>query len=413
MISTRSALLWLLACTRAAAQDEYGRMLQSSAPTSAPATPSPTFETQLTTAAAIGARSLVVNSLAGCVVGNRLQIGTSTLDTDIGIFNCVTASNTIQIDSGLQEAAAANTLVTYTQLTYNPTPAPTPLPPNAPTPAPTTVTAINDPVTAGSTTITVISLDGCEVGGALTIGTEELVIIACIPFTGARRLEEERRLSTAGAGSVQVATGPTATVPAGTIASFTPAAVSPAPACFAAEAAVLSEAGQMPLATVRSGEMLLAASGSHGFFADKVLGFLHDLREPAEMLTIEHSSGELRVSANHKLLLEGSMGKAVEEKQAQDVIAGDALFVGAESSMVLAVRHDATSSGLRSPVTASGYVTVDGVVASSYATVAGLQVPHASLHAAFFPLRALNPLAPFSSVRLDGLIALLLPAMSS
>merc|ERR1712187_32133 len=41
---------------------------------------------------------------------------------------------------------------------------------------------------------------------------------------------------------------------------------------------------------------------------------------------------------------------------------------------------------------ASGTIIVDGVIASNYATVGNLQIPHGAMHASFFPVRAYKQL---------------------
>merc|ERR1719313_2821769 len=130
------------------------------------------------------------------------------------------------------------------------------------------------------------------------------------------------------------------------------------PSCFPGEAAV----GSSPLATY-----------------DSALGFLHAVRGPAEFLSIQHEMGELRASSNH-LLFNGE-GAAVA---AELFSLGDELVLASGlRSRVLSIAKDATEHGMFAPLTASGAIEVDGVVASNYATVGKLNIPHSAMHASF------------------------------
>eukprot|EP00929_Paragymnodinium_shiwhaense_P100344 TRINITY_DN625_c0_g1_i3.p1 TRINITY_DN625_c0_g1~~TRINITY_DN625_c0_g1_i3.p1 ORF type:complete len:432 (+),score=65.32 TRINITY_DN625_c0_g1_i3:90-1385(+) len=418
MSSTPRALLfWLLASTLAAKTEAQTASPPTSAP-SPPPTPTPTTIAALSADVAVGARTLPVTDITGCAVGRTISLGTSNLDVDLPIYECKPGTGVagdVNIDVSIREAQTSGTLIVFGDVTTQPTPVPTPLPPGAPTPAPTTVTVCIEPIPAGVTNIGVIDLTGCFVGGFITIAGEQLVIIACIPYS----VNNGRRLQTlSGPGTVQTETPTTVTSPAGTVVTFEESTPTPgpAPACFAAESTVqlLSDSHPVPLAELGPGQSLLRASlderSGDFLLADKVLGFLHDLNSPSDILTIEHEMGELRVSSNHKLHVETAAGRLALDKQAQDVVTGEALLLGASSSssLVLTIRHDATMRGVRSPVTLSGYVTVDNVLASSYAAVAGQDVPHSSLHAAFFPLRALSELIAPAGFHLDSLAAMFL-----
>eukprot|EP00929_Paragymnodinium_shiwhaense_P106851 TRINITY_DN7263_c0_g1_i1.p1 TRINITY_DN7263_c0_g1~~TRINITY_DN7263_c0_g1_i1.p1 ORF type:complete len:317 (-),score=58.83 TRINITY_DN7263_c0_g1_i1:311-1261(-) len=275
--------------------------------------------------------------------------------------------------------------------TTSPTSSPTSAP--GPTPAPTTVTALTVAASSGDTTITVADLTGCDTDNTVSVGLipadQSIPISSCSASSSAGDVTLGRALTFNHAVNTPV-----------TFNSPTPTASTPV--CFSYESTVQTVSAGKPatLAALRAGEELrLNLDGS--FVADKVLGFLHDVEGAAAMFSIEHEAGELRVSANHILLLAGG-----EEKAAQEVAAGDALrFGGRASSTVLGVRRDATAQGMRSPLTQSGLVAVDNVVASSYASVTGLPVPHASIHAAFFAVRALEPLLAASDIRLEGPLA--------
>lgn len=156
----------------------------------------------------------------------------------------------------------------------------------------------------------------------------------------------------------------------------------PSPSCFIDEGLVQVEGGEaspqwMPLAKLQKGDRVLAGAS----YTD-VVGFLHELNSTGKIVCIEHASGELRVSPLHLLFSRGG------QKEAKNIEVGDELLVSpGHFSEVLAVRRDKTA-GFKAPLTASGSITVDGATASNYATVNGLPLTHAAMHAAFFPARA-------------------------
>eukprot|EP00929_Paragymnodinium_shiwhaense_P082283 TRINITY_DN4330_c0_g2_i2.p1 TRINITY_DN4330_c0_g2~~TRINITY_DN4330_c0_g2_i2.p1 ORF type:complete len:253 (-),score=44.81 TRINITY_DN4330_c0_g2_i2:250-915(-) len=151
------------------------------------------------------------------------------------------------------------------------------------------------------------------------------------------------------------------------------------PSCFAMEATVqvAGVEGAQPLSQLRVGDRVLA----NGMYTD-VVGFLHNLQESSDMVVVEHAAGELRVTSNHVLFVDG------QDKEASAVKIGDALSLADGSvSQVVAVRHD-LAGGLVSPLTASGMIDVDEATSSNYANVHGIEVPHAAMHAAFALARA-------------------------
>eukprot|EP00929_Paragymnodinium_shiwhaense_P050070 TRINITY_DN2523_c0_g1_i2.p1 TRINITY_DN2523_c0_g1~~TRINITY_DN2523_c0_g1_i2.p1 ORF type:complete len:219 (-),score=51.78 TRINITY_DN2523_c0_g1_i2:295-951(-) len=146
------------------------------------------------------------------------------------------------------------------------------------------------------------------------------------------------------------------------------------PSCFAMEATVQVDGveGPQPLSQLRVGDSVLA----NGVFTD-VIGFLHNMQQKSDVMVVEHSGGELRVTSNHVLFVDG------QDKEASAVKIGDALALAdGSSSPVLAVRRD-VADGLVSPLTSSGMIDVDEATSSNYANVQGIEVPHAALHAAF------------------------------
>merc|ERR1712226_961054 len=149
---------------------------------------------------------------------------------------------------------------------------------------------------------------------------------------------------------------------------------------------------------------------------DSALGFLHALQGPASFFAIQHEGGELRATGNH-LLFNGEGVAIAAELFAQ----GDELLLAnGLRSRVLSINKDTTEHGMFAPLTASGTIEVDGVMASNYATVNKLDIPHSAMHASFMLSRmfssmqatqstaseTLNPLAyVFHSVlKLDKLL---------
>merc|ERR1712070_177311 len=131
------------------------------------------------------------------------------------------------------------------------------------------------------------------------------------------------------------------------------------PSCFPGEAAV----GSTPLATY-----------------DSALGFLHTLQGSASFLAIQHEGGELRASGNHFLF----NGEGVAVAAELFAMGDELLLANGLRSRVLSINMDTTTKGMFAPLTASGTIEVDGVMASNYATVGKLNIPHSAMHASFF-----------------------------
>eukprot|EP00929_Paragymnodinium_shiwhaense_P027977 TRINITY_DN162_c0_g1_i3.p1 TRINITY_DN162_c0_g1~~TRINITY_DN162_c0_g1_i3.p1 ORF type:complete len:190 (+),score=52.29 TRINITY_DN162_c0_g1_i3:59-571(+) len=142
------------------------------------------------------------------------------------------------------------------------------------------------------------------------------------------------------------------------------------------EASVQGLTGQQPLSSLRAGDRVMA----NGEFTE-VVGFLHDLPKDGAVVVIEHASGELRATSNHVLLVDG------QDKEAGAVQIGSMIPLSDGSfSRVVAVHRD-TTMGLRAPLTKSGLIDIDEVVASNYANAHGIEVGHSAMHAAFSLVR--------------------------
>jgi len=155
--------------------------------------------------------------------------------------------------------------------------------------------------------------------------------------------------------------------------------------CFPGDAAaqVLGR-GDVRLSDLKTGDLVLDKSGMHV----RVLGFLHAIRSQSnEFLTVVHSLGEFLASANHLVFANE------EDVLVADVQVGDLLSVADGKSMVLSVRQSVGSQGMFAPLTASGTIAVDGVLASSYAAPSTtLRLPHGMAHAVAFPTRMFHGL---------------------
>jgi len=122
---------------------------------------------------------------------------------------------------------------------------------------------------------------------------------------------------------------------------------------------------------------------------EPVLSFIHRISagKDANFLIIEHTRGKLRVSSNHVIFVNSKDGRS--EKLASDIKVDDEIFaIGSEEaittpSKVTSIRTASNANGMFAPLTPSGSIVVDGVVASNYASVAA----HNAAHAFFFPAR--------------------------
>eukprot|EP00929_Paragymnodinium_shiwhaense_P061569 TRINITY_DN3075_c0_g1_i2.p1 TRINITY_DN3075_c0_g1~~TRINITY_DN3075_c0_g1_i2.p1 ORF type:complete len:379 (-),score=83.53 TRINITY_DN3075_c0_g1_i2:396-1532(-) len=351
-MAVRAAFLAAVLAAPAAAQ------APTSAPTSAPIGP---FDTTLTAVLASGDSVATVTDVVGCLPDGTVTFspagGTAMSRTIVTCTGSTGSTGTVEFTP-----SSGSTLISGTPVQFA---------------VPSDATTSSAAATAGTDTVTVSDTSSCQVDGTITFGSsepEEATVVSC----GTRRLAEEsdemfssRRLVTN-----QVTFNPalTNTQPAGTPITFTSS--SAVPSCFAMEATVQGLAGQQPLSSLRAGDRVLA----NGEFTE-VVGFLHDLPKEGAVVVIEHASGELRATSNHVLLVDG------QDKQAGAVQIGNMIPLSDGSlSRVVAVRRDA-AQGLRAPLTKSGLIDVDEVVASNYAVSHGIEVPHSAMHAAFSMVR--------------------------
>eukprot|EP00927_Polykrikos_kofoidii_P066075 TRINITY_DN61734_c0_g1_i1.p1 TRINITY_DN61734_c0_g1~~TRINITY_DN61734_c0_g1_i1.p1 ORF type:complete len:435 (-),score=62.78 TRINITY_DN61734_c0_g1_i1:415-1719(-) len=168
-------------------------------------------------------------------------------------------------------------------------------------------------------------------------------------------------------------------------------------ACFPGEAvAEVRGRGSVPMDALRVGDDVLVYFRGHLVF-EPVLSFLHALRcdghaSVCNYVAIQHLHGELRISDQH--LVFSPRNSTTTAVAAAQLIPGDVVVCTLDGhsgvqSVVQTVERATTRRGMFAPLTASGTLIVDGVVASVYAGVVGMRpFTHAGAHAAFFFLRA-------------------------
>lgn len=180
--------------------------------------------------------------------------------------------------------------------------------------------------------------------------------------------------------------------------------------CFPGDAAVqVSSRGRVPLEDLREGDEVLVERRAGELVYEPVLGFLHAVSgKPSAnnaYLTVTHSLGELRLSATHMVFVADAGMSGRSDKLAAELEVGDNVFAVAlgssdtiAPSKVLAIRHDAGSHGMYAPLTPSGSVVVDGVVASNYAAPpTDAPLSHGAAHEVFFPVRIYSKLRSWLS----------------
>eukprot|EP00928_Gymnodinium_smaydae_P054932 TRINITY_DN38615_c0_g1_i1.p1 TRINITY_DN38615_c0_g1~~TRINITY_DN38615_c0_g1_i1.p1 ORF type:complete len:939 (-),score=103.93 TRINITY_DN38615_c0_g1_i1:365-3181(-) len=179
--------------------------------------------------------------------------------------------------------------------------------------------------------------------------------------------------------------------------------------CFPGEALV-TVAGQngdasLPIAKVRTGDIV---RGAFGF--EPILGFLHVVEGMrGAYLRVQHVHGEMRLSPNHLIFVVRDAVARQGAVQAAELRVGDKISAAQlhetqtslqsfEPSVVLAIRREQIASGMYAPLTASGTIVVDKVVASTYAMPSWLDssiFSHRLMHCFFFPYRSFHLVARY------------------
>lgn len=163
--------------------------------------------------------------------------------------------------------------------------------------------------------------------------------------------------------------------------------------------------GAVPIASLRPGEWVLAATPEVGapLVYEPVLDWIHIAKgAEASFTTIRHEHGILRASAGHLVFT----ATASSNGHSGDVPAGllrkgDSILAmpanstdgGLIPSRVLSIEHGSISLGMYAPLTSTGTIVVDGVLASNYATPSlELRLPHWLAHAGLSPVRFFHTL---------------------
>lgn len=171
-------------------------------------------------------------------------------------------------------------------------------------------------------------------------------------------------------------------------------------ACFPGDAIVYTrDRGNVSMAALRAGDDVLAETFPGGPLRyEPVLAFLHRRTEKGGIyVEVVHDGGRLRVSPNHLVFVTAQIGRV--DKPAGEIKVGDRLILvdGSESvakeSKVLEVYHRNQAAGMYAPLTYSGTIVVDGVIASNYATPEmGVWLSHSLAHVILLPLRLCSSL---------------------
>lgn len=187
--------------------------------------------------------------------------------------------------------------------------------------------------------------------------------------------------------------------------------------CFAGESTVdVQGRGSIPLAQLRVGDQVLVEERQGQLAYEPVLSFLHVVRPAsgtqASFLTVVHRHGEFQATGNHIVFVSGSPEEIHDTSQTRSLrsrvsklvgklAVGDELVVSlpgsprsSTSSRVLEVRRSSGQLGMYAPLTPSGTIVVDGVVASNYASPSlDKDLTHHTAHVFLFPVRLYHMLA--------------------
>jgi len=164
--------------------------------------------------------------------------------------------------------------------------------------------------------------------------------------------------------------------------------------CFPGNALVRTRVrGDVAMSTLRTSEdVLVEGHGGKLEFAP-VLGFIHAQPEVhARYVSVVHEKGRLQVSHNHLVFVMDADGNRVD-RLASQIKLGESVFTAEGASVVVDIQQSKGAHGMFAPLTPTGTIVVDGVVASNYASpVPDAHLPHSLAHFALFPLRLYHQL---------------------
>jgi len=184
------------------------------------------------------------------------------------------------------------------------------------------------------------------------------------------------------------------------------------PTCFPGDAtANVYGRGPTSIASLSVGDGVLVESVAGRLTFAPVLAFLHKVPGSLgllhESVTVVHSQGTFRASANHLAFVLSEAGVR-GDASVSALRPGDQLLVQSDSgkempSVILSIGVESTTTGMYAPFTSSGSLVVDGVIASNYgAPSSGVDLPHGAAHAAFFALRVSSYLNTGNAPKLDA-----------
>lgn len=172
--------------------------------------------------------------------------------------------------------------------------------------------------------------------------------------------------------------------------------------CFPGEAVVtVQDRGTVPVAELRVGDRVLASVSDGKLAYESVLSFLHvqQSTEPLDSFTVTHERGSFRASPAHIVFVAeaGSWSsKMVGRLQEEEHV-----FVAGEPgsqwdstpSRILSIKRSSSRTGMYAPLTSSGTIVVDNVVASNYASPSmHKSLPHSIAHLFLLPVRIYHKL---------------------
>ena len=161
--------------------------------------------------------------------------------------------------------------------------------------------------------------------------------------------------------------------------------------CFPANAIVFTQDGQKEMKSLRPGDRVLTLTGKGQKVFTEVITFLHYHPDhDGSYIVLKSESGtSLTVSPNHLIYTTGAGDGDVKQDQldtkatyAGILKSGDKIILVSKDKMetdsIESVRH-VRSHGLYAPLTRSGTIVVDGVLASCYANFPNQCVAHVAL----------------------------------
>jgi hypothetical protein len=161
-------------------------------------------------------------------------------------------------------------------------------------------------------------------------------------------------------------------------------------ACFPSDATVIVQGrGRVAMTDLRTRDLVLVQRSCDALLGfEPVLSFLHSYKGAGGHMAVLHEDGLFQATPGHLVLTSDGVYKNVNSLRPGDTLrVADSNGHTTMLSRVVSVRRS-LSSDAYAPLTASGTVVVDGVVASNYASTTKINLKHSVAHAFHFPVRA-------------------------